>query len=270
MECEFWTQIRSGMRNRQCDFSMSDPGTSVYQCPSRYAHRFLQPLYRGKTLELVRDLALLSSATWRKHLARFKRNYHALAATALEVGDARILVDSSKQALQLKYLLSVPDLDVKVLRLVRDGRAVALTGIDKATFADAIDPALRYGGAGKHDGSQGDSMTQATRNWLRSNEAGDSLVSQLDPSQWMRLRYEDLCQNPAKTLEAICGFLDLDPAGIRLDFRSAKNHVVGNGMRFDKSSDIQLDERWRDYLSADDLKEFDRLGGKLNSSYGYR
>lgn len=270
MECEFWTKIRNRMRNRQCDFSLDDPGTSVYQCSGRYAQRFLQPLHRGRTLELARDAALLLSSAWRRHLARFRRNYHALAATALAVTGARILVDSSKQALQLKYILTVKDLDVKVLRLVRDGRAVGLTGIDKATFADATDPALRYGGAGKHDGSQGDSMAQATRNWLRSNEAGDSLVKRLHPSQWMRLRYEDLCADPGRTMEAICKFLDLDTEGVRLDFRVAQNHLVGNGMRLDKTSDIRLDERWRNHLSPEDLEIFDQLGGNLNGLYGYK
>lgn len=269
ISCDFWARIQKGMKDKQCDFSLSDPGTTVYKCPGRYAQRFLAPLHRGKLLEGLRDVALGISPTWRRHLARVKHNYHALAATALEITGAQILVDSSKQALQLKYLLQIPGLDVRVLWFVRDGRAVALTGLDKANFADATDPSLRFGGAGKHDGHPSDSMVQATRNWRRSNEAASSLLEGLDPSRWLKLHYEDLCAAPRAVLKRACEFLDLDPGRIQLDFRSAGSHVVGNGMRLDKTSGIQLDERWRNYLTPEDLEVFDQEAGILNRSHGY-
>jgi hypothetical protein len=269
ISCDFWARIQKGMRDQQCDFTLSDPGTSVYKCPGRYPGRFLVPLHRGRLLETTRDVALSISPTWRRHLARVKHNYRALVTTTLEVTGAQVLVDSSKQALQLKYLLQIPGLDVRVLWFVRDGRAVALTGVDKASFADATDPSLRYGGSGKHDGFPSDSMVQATRNWRRSNEAADSLLDRLEPSRWMKLHYEDLCADPGAVLGRACQFLDLDPGKIRLDFRSAGNHVVGNGMRLDNTSCIQVDERWRNHLTPADLQVFDQEAGGLNRSHGY-
>jgi hypothetical protein len=41
-------------------------------------------------------------------------------------------------------------------------------------------------------------------------------------------------------------------------------------MRLDATSEIRLDERWRDSLTADDLSEFDAVAGALNRQYGYR
>ena len=56
---------------------------------------------------------------------------------------------------------------------------------------------------------------------------------------------------------------------VTLDFRSKGPHVIGNGMRMDSTSDIRLDERWRQELSQDDLRVFDSVAGPLNRQYGY-
>jgi hypothetical protein len=40
-------------------------------------------------------------------------------------------------------------------------------------------------------------------------------------------------------------------------------------MRFDRSSEIRLDERWRTHLSTENLQIFERLAGALNRKYGY-
>ena len=64
-------------------------------------------------------------------------------------------------------------------------------------------------------------------------------------------------------------FLDLDPDKVRLDFRAVTQHVIGNGMRMDSSSEISLDERWKSNLSRDDLRVFDATAGDLNRRYGY-
>jgi hypothetical protein len=40
-------------------------------------------------------------------------------------------------------------------------------------------------------------------------------------------------------------------------------------MRLDDTSEIRLDDRWRDNLTKTDLQEFDRIAGKLNRSLGY-
>ena len=41
-------------------------------------------------------------------------------------------------------------------------------------------------------------------------------------------------------------------------------------MRLDTTSEIQLDERWQNTLSKQDLAEFDRIAGDVNQRYGYK
>jgi hypothetical protein len=45
--------------------------------------------------------------------------------------------------------------------------------------------------------------------------------------------------------------------------------VIGNGMRLDSSSVIELDDRWRSVLTAADLRAFDAVAGQINRRYGY-
>jgi hypothetical protein len=112
-------------------------------------------------------------------------------------------------------------------------------------------------------------MAEAAREWRRSNEAADCLIKTLPPGQWMRVSYEEGCQNPREALMRICLFLGLGPARINLDFRSRQQHVIGNGMRMDSASEIRADERWRSVLSGDDLSVFNDVAGTLNRQLGY-
>jgi hypothetical protein len=269
-ECGFWEEIREGMRRRGVDFDLARAGTDYREARSRYARRLLEPMYRGRSLECLRDSALRLSRSWRQRLPDMQRRNSALAATIVEITGAAVVVDSSKIALRLKYLLRNPDLDVKVVRLMRDGRAVALTYMDPAGFADAEDPTKRGGGMGGDRQDERLSMAQAAYEWRRCVEEAEHILRLMKPSQWIEIRYEDYCREPEQTLRRAHEFLGVESGESPLEFRSVPQHVVGNGMRLNNSSDIQLDERWRDALSAEDLHVFDRVAGAVNRRYGYR
>lgn len=268
--CPFWSEVSAAMAERQIpEFDITRAGTSIFENRNGCVQRLLAPLYRGPLLEAIRDLALSLTPAWHFHLKETNRRNLALIQSLLEVTGAGIVVDSSKIALRLKYLLRIPSLDVRVVRVIRDGRAVALTYMDEWTFADCADPALRNGGTGLRRPTPRRSMADAAQEWKRSNEAADALVARLPCSQWIEVRYEELCASPAATLCRLAPFLGLDPAEIRLDFRACEQHVIGNGMRMDTTSEICLDERWRLNLSKEDLQVFDAVAGTLNRKYGY-
>src|SRR4030095_6674403 len=125
-----------------------------------YVRRLLRPLHRGPAFELVRDLALHIAPAWRGHLAVWQRPNARLAESVCRVTGKALVVDSSKVAVRLKYLLRNPALDVRVVRVIRDGRAVMLTYMDPARFADARDERLRGGGSG---GDRAEERLSATR-----------------------------------------------------------------------------------------------------------
>jgi hypothetical protein len=268
-ECRFWASLSKAMAERGIPFDITDARTDFRAGASAYTRWLLGPLHRGRVLERIRDAALALSPSWRSGLRCIQQRNLALVQTVCELTGAHVIVDSSKLALRLKYLLRNPAFDIKVMRLIRDGRAVALTYTDSAVFADAQDPSLRGGGSGAHLRSERLSLAQAARQWRRSNEEAENLLATLAPARWTSIRYEDLCASPKEALAGLFTFLGLDPAKAAADFGSVEHHVVGNGMRLDRTSEVRLDERWKSALTERDLRQFDAVAGKMNRRYGY-
>lgn len=267
-DCEFWSGIVQRMRAGDGEFDLAAAGTHLAALPGAYVRRLLGPLHRGPMLEAIRDLGLWLSPSWRKHLPAWKRRNAALLDAIGAVSDCRVIVDSSKISVRAKYLLREKSIDTRVIRLIRDGRAVALTYMDAFHFADASDPALRGGGTGARK-PKDLPMRDAALEWRRSNEEAEALLATLRRDQWIQLRYEDLCRDVGGVLGEVTDFLGL-PRGTNYHrFKEVAHHVVGNGMRLDGSSKVVLDERWRDVLTREHLRDFDDVAGGLNRSYGY-
>jgi len=210
------------------------------------------------------------SPIWRKEEKMIRRKNIELIQCLLDLSGKRIIVDSSKIGLRLKYLQKIDELDIYVLRLIRDGRSVALTYMDPARFADAMDPALRGVGTDSQRLSERLSMKEAAYEWKRSNEEADCILRQFNSNRWMEVRYEELCRSPNIVLAELAKFIGVDARKISLNFRSNETHVIGNGMRLDGHSDIRFDERWKNQLTAADLNTFDAIAGRLNRRLGYQ
>lgn len=268
-ECPFWMGISQDMAMRGFSFEITNAGTDIKTVASPYIRKLLSALHRGPSLEKIRDLALNLSPAWRTRLPQIQAVNAALMECVLERTGKKVIVDSSKVGIRLKYLLRNPNLDVKIIRLIRDGRGVALTYMSPARFADATDPGLRSGGTGIEK-ENGLSMAGAAREWRRSNEEADVILHDLERSRWIETRYEHLCLSTAGTLSKLFSFIGVDPSKAITDFRSVAHHVVGNGMRLDSTSEISLDERWKTILPTSDLQIFDSVAGRMNQRLGYK
>ena len=267
-DCPFWQNVSAEMRRLGLEYDVRNAGTSLKDVPSRYAARLLRPLHRARGAEFVRDLMLQASPVWRRYFPQWTVRNHALIRSIAGVAGVRVVADSSKVAIRLKYLRKNPDLKIKVVRLVRDGRAVALTYMNPSNFADASDPKLRGGGSGD-ERHRRLTMTEAATEWLRSNEEAMQVLKTIPADDQIRTSYEEICTNPASTLKEVHRFLGLREDDGFNEFRSAEHHVVGNGMRLDDTSEVRLDDRWRTNLTSADLREFDRIAGRLNKRLGY-
>ena len=267
-DCRFWQRLIKEMSVEGESFQLNRAGTHLRDIDSAYVRRLLKPLHRGRFLELVRDTALALSPTWHRALPRWKDRNRRLVRAVAQASGCDVVVDSSKIGIRLKYLLQIPDQPLRVIRLVRDGRAVALTYMNAAQYADATTPELRGGGFGANR-HRDLTMGQAAKEWRRSNEEAASIQSLLNPDQYIQIRYEDLCQDVGGTLSRIFAFLSLEDSDQHRRFKDVEHHVVGNGMRLDSSSSVILDDRWRSVLNDRQLAEFERVAGDLNRSLGY-
>jgi hypothetical protein len=266
--CPFWTAVAREMSTDAGPFDIGAAGTDLGSGASPYVRRLLRPLHRGAFSESFRDVALHLSPAWRARLAAFQLQNARLARTACRLSGKSVIVDSSKVAIRLKYLLRNPALDIRVIRVIRDGRAVALTYMDPARFADAGDPQLRGGGSGGDRASERLAMADAAREWRRSTEEAEAVLSRLPRERWTESRYEDLCRDPVATLRRLFAFVGVDPEHEVRD-RPPEYHVLGNGMRFDRQRPVRLDERWREELGPADLAVFDGVAGALLRRLGY-
>jgi sulfotransferase family protein len=266
--CPFWAAVREDLREGGSSFEPGDGSTDLAAGRGAYIRRLLRPLHRGPAFELTRDVALHAAPGWRGHLARWQRANARLAEAVCRLTGKAILVDSSKVAVRLKYLLRNPALDVRVLRVIRDGRAVMLTYMDPARFADARDERLRGGGSGGDRAAERLSATRAALEWRRSNEEAACALRGLPPVTWREVRYEQLCADPQATLAPVLSWLGVDP-GVRVELARGAYHVIGNGMRLDSTREVRLDDRWTMALPQEALDAFDSVAGDLNRRLGY-
>jgi hypothetical protein len=270
-ECSFWRRLSAEVRPRHPAFDLATFGIRFEPESPRWLRRLTRIEHRGPALESLRSLALGLSPTWRRHRAGLERSCAAVARAVLDLTGARVFADSSKLAHRLRFLREMTAFDLRVIHVVRDGRAVALSYVDQERFADASDPALRRGGFGPDSPWRPESLPlhRAAEEWRRAQRSAEHVLARLPRSRWTRVRYEDLCARPRETLAGLLTFLGLEPAKAAEDFRSVEHHVVGNGMRLDASSEIRLDERWKSVLSPRDLADFDAVAGAVNRRYGY-
>lgn len=268
-QCPFWQAVGANMLRRGFSFSVNNAGTHFGSGATHYVQRLLRPLHRGGALEALRDFALAFSPTWRTQFPIVQARNAALAASVCESAGKPMVVDSSKIALRLKFLLRNPALSVKVIRLVRDGRGVALTYTDPAAFADAKDPLLRGGGLGGDRQSERLSFADATWEWRRSTEEADAVIRTLSREQWIEVHYEDLCTQPEDVLHQVFRFLKVASVQGLTYLSTGEKHIIGNGMRFDQAPEVHLDERWKTNLDANELRIFDEIAGPLSRRLGY-
>jgi hypothetical protein len=269
-KCGFWKEIVSDMRSRGNTFDLRNAGTDFRSVDSAYARNLLRPLHRGKGLELVRDAALSLSPIWRREYREIQARNSALIRSISACTGKRIVVDTSKIAIRLKYLLRNPDIEISVVRLIRDGRAVALTYKDSAAFADASEQEFRGGGMGITGDYPQLSMKEAAWEWRRSNEEAENVLKDIDPARLIEVRYESFCRNPQEESSRIFSFLGVQPADALACYRNSIHHVIGNGMRLDTRREVVLDERWREILTSKDIDIFISVAGDINHRLGYR
>lgn len=212
--------------------------------PSYLRQRQLSHAIRYAELRSGLAAPMMAGRTYREGLQASRDIYgHVLAVTGRSV-----LVNSSKHyLLAIDNYLAAPD-NVKVISLVRDGRAVF--------------------NSFKRHGFPNESALNA---WLKHYARALPLFRRwIKPRDLMTVRYESLAKDPELTLRSLGEFLDLSLGDSIERLGQVTHHNVnGNDIRFRRQTEIRLDERWRSELDAADLQYFERRAGRLNREFGY-
>jgi len=197
-------------------------------------------------------------------------SYYLKLYTAIrQVSGCSVIVDSSKHASLAFCLRSSAELDLRVIHLVRDSRAVAYSWSRKVLRPDTATPSYMatYTASG------------AAWPWTSQNAAMQLFARSGTPT--LRVRYEDLITATEATLARIAtfaglpatvgrlGFLGGDESGRWADLDAAHT-ASGNPMRFATGRiPIRLDEVWRTAMPTARRRTVTALTLPLLLHYGY-
>jgi hypothetical protein len=244
-DCEFWQQIFHSVRQGGYELNPSH-WSNDFRYRNRLAHRLLTRYSARPSLRLFQQAAAAVLPWHRSRIERVRRVNVELVRAALEVARADVFFDTSKAAVRLKHLLEAPELDVKVVRLIRDVRGYAWS-------------AKRRGG----------DVQDAASTWRKDLQSFDYITRNLSADRVMVLRYEDVCRDPRtwlRSLYAFCGVEAIDPPDFVV---SRDHHVLGNSMRRSETIRIRLDESWRTSLTDDEQARVLAIAGRYHAKLGY-
>jgi hypothetical protein len=189
------------------------------------------------------------------------RVYEAVAA----VSGAQVVVDSSKSVPYAHMLSRLPALDVHVVHLVRDPRAVAYSWSRLKAVLDAPDRAHMHRR----------SSSRSAVNWVIAN-VGAELLGRRRPDRYLRLRYEDVVDRPRESLGRILGLVADAPSalpliGERMLALRPTHSVKGNPDRFRTGpTELRIDDEWTRLMRPANRRLVTSLTWPFLLRYGYR
>jgi hypothetical protein len=247
-ECEFWNQVAERMESRSLPFDAGSFDTKIQVGTAVRAQRVLNDSLRSSTLEDIRDWMLKLFPSQHRRLRYLVARNKALATSVLEVTGKSVFFDASKNPMRIRHLGNQPDVDLRVVHLVRDVRGASLSKRKNQGIAN---------------------WQRAVYAWVRTNRNIERQLRRLPPDKWIRIRYEDLCRSPAATLNRFFEFCGLERHAMPADFSSVEHHIVGNKMRLSNVGQVSLDEGWRRTLTLDEQAYAEKLAGSMQTRYGY-
>ena len=221
-ECAFWREV--------LDEAMPGVGEADRAILERSGRALIS---NRRTLHLLRGRDAWSDDE-RRSAALHVDLYRAIA----RVSGTRLIVDSSKTPAYGLFLAAQPELDVRVVHLVRDGRAVAHSWTRRKTWKAAA--------VGEQRLMKQLSTRRAARQWFTTNLFCEFLRNRVDHA--VTVRYEDLAADPTGVVERVLSELGVERSAAP---SSTEHGFLGNPIRFDSTPRaIVLDDAWTVELPA--------------------
>jgi hypothetical protein len=250
MECEMWKQVLNeafGGPDHIDAYEMLHLRDSFHT-----HHALLSLMPQGRQLLSVR-------------LEKYSENLERLYQGIQTRTGCRVIVDSSKFPSYGYILGTLPSIDLYIVHLIRDSRAVAFSWLRKK---------LRDQSGGRARYMKQQSPLRSAWLWSTWNITVETLWKR-SPERYLALRYEDFIQRPR---EAVEGILDLVqertnsfPFVEEHKVELGINHTVsGNPSRFRGGTvELRLDEQWQEEMKQTDKTVVTMLTWPLLRHHGY-
>jgi hypothetical protein len=247
--CGFWTGVRQEWSGRIGD-------QQVLEYPS------LQRTFesQGSWPRLARE-GVRRSRAFGAYAASTRELFNSIRA----VSGRPVVVDSSKSPMRAHALALTGTLDLRVIHLVRDARAVAWS-LRKAYRKDER--------AGIQKDFHPRPALRTALLWLLVNMQAMWVNRRLCGGAALAVRYEDLATKPRAVLKELGAMLeiDLDELGAAVEQRAQitfAHSIAGNRLRMRRTFDLQFDSEWVEHLSERDKMIVWATTGWLLRRFGY-
>jgi hypothetical protein len=184
------------------------------------------------------------------HKSRVKYTHSvntAFMRSAIKLAHATVFFDTSKALMRLSYLLEIPEVDLKVVRVIRDVRA----------FANSYK-------------SRGVPVEHAATHWRNYQLSADYLLRTVPSSRILVMRYEDFCHAPLEWLKSLHTFLGVQPCDPPETINPGEHHIIGNHMRLQKITAITANQSWQKKLTSTEITQILQIAGEVNERFGYQ
>ena len=180
------------------------------------------------------------------------------------ISGCSVIVDSSK-GIERAYVLSLmPEIDLRVIQLVRDPRGVVWS--HKKSFTKDLQNGLPRD-------IRSTPAWRAALYWSRMNLHADWLRSRLGPERALLVRYEDFMLQTQPVLQKIGDFIGITDVQ-RVIEESSKLYfdhtIAGNRVRMKGKLELKFDQDWQQNLSPGDRRITELISGWLMTRYGYK
>jgi hypothetical protein len=250
-ECPFWTAVGEEMAGRGLRFD-PDHWDMRFDPDNRFGRRLMRDSLGSDRADSLRDAAVQHAPGIGRHVREIARRNEALVASARSVSGKPVLADASKDISRARLIDRATDLDPYVVHLVRDSLGFVASKKSRAW-----------------KNPRGAEVDNASRYWNRRSAQAERLFAALPPERRLRVRYEDLCTDPEREFGRICEMLGLEQLPGPYEFFAGDHHIIGNRMRLTSSSEIVLDERWREILTEEEAETVRRSTGRHRQDFGY-
>ena len=264
---DFWQ--RGMQENRYCGCGVEASrcqvwGPIIESFSLRFSAQDLAGMVKARSEARLKDLA-----TWRAddvvaYPKEFVERSRELYREIQRVTGASVVVDSSKFTHYAKVLEAADGIDLHLVHLVRDPRAVAYSWSKRKQIPDPTEALMvpRFG------------AVASTLRWSGRNQAALQMRRRLEP-RYHLIRYEDYIRQPGKVLAPLFNQLGVVVASQWPDAANRptlpESHAIwGNPSRFGRGP-IRLvpDEEWRTAQPAWTRRLVGAMAAPWLARYGY-
>ena len=229
-DCEFWSDVL---------------GKHLKKIPGK---ENTSDLRQVATLESLSSFpSIILGLTGSSKLKRYGKKTGEIFKAIGDISGASFIVDSSKSTRDCTgrplLLSKTSGIDIKIIHLVRDGRAVGWSAMKKSGSDERR----------RSTEIKAVNFTRTVLSWAATNLLSILTARLLPRGSVMRLRYEDLCSSTDEELRRIGEFAGLDPGPIIESIGNRKELAIGhnlggNRVRFSSGLTFKPDFEWTERL----------------------